>query len=93
MNSSAPINFFENESQHKNIVIPLVEVITEDQFSREGKYGGLSLRAAFQREGGNTILQVAVENRSENELSVYFLLIIFLVNGSKAQSERVQAQP
>lgn len=44
-------NFFfgEAEKSYKNIVIPYVVVISEAETSREGKYSGLNVQAAFQR--------------------------------------------
>lgn len=47
-------NFFDNKPQelvYGNIVIPVVEVLPGSDVSREGKYTGLSIRAAFEREG------------------------------------------
>ena len=42
-------NFFDNkpQPQHQNIVIPVVEVMNAMETSREGKYTGLTIRAAF----------------------------------------------
>ena len=46
-------NFFDNtkaqQQVYQNIVIPVVEVLSAADTSREGKYGGLTIRAAFER--------------------------------------------
>jgi hypothetical protein len=45
-------------------VVPYVSVITEEDSSREGKYSGLGVNAAFQKEGEKTCLQLQFTNRS-----------------------------
>jgi hypothetical protein len=44
--------------------------------SREGKYTGLTIRAAFEREGPNIFLVLDLENNSGVVLTVRFLLIL-----------------
>lgn len=69
------MNFFEgNASSHKNIVVPFVPVIGEDDTSREGKYRGMSMKAAFQREGEKVLLQLQFNNRSSTVFSVSYCL-------------------
>jgi len=53
-NQSGVFNFFDNSSSNvaepakpRNIVIPLVEVLPNNETSRQGKYSGLSIKAAF----------------------------------------------
>ena len=39
----------EPPKTHKNITVPYVPVLSEEDYSREGKYTGLAIKAAFQR--------------------------------------------
>lgn len=64
------IFFGEPKAAHKNIVIPYVVVISEGDTTREGKYSGLNLKAAFQREGENIVLQLSFTNSSQAVLNV-----------------------
>lgn len=71
-------NFFDNSKTeqpvYNNIVIPVVEVLSGADTSREGKYTGLTIRAAFEREGPNVFLVLDLENQSGVVLTVIFLL-------------------
>lgn len=71
-------NFFDNSQvqQHvyHNIVIPVVEVLSGTDSSREGKYTGLIIRAAFEREGPNVYLVLDLENHSGVVLTVIFTI-------------------
>jgi len=53
VHQSGVFNFFDNskpqEPVYNNIIIPVVEVLTDADTSREGKYTGLTIRAAFER--------------------------------------------
>jgi hypothetical protein len=51
----------------------VVEVLSGTDTSREGKYTGLTIRAAFEREGPNLILVLDLENHSGVVLTVIFL--------------------
>jgi hypothetical protein len=55
-------DFIGTAKNTKNIVIPFVEVISEGDFTRENKYNGLSVKAAFQREGEDIHLQLLFSN-------------------------------
>lgn len=69
--SSSPFNFFEPPAPaFKNIVIPFIEVMSETQSSQGGKYNGLSIRGAFQREGEKMFLHLVFNNCSNTHLSV-----------------------
>jgi hypothetical protein len=46
---SSIFDFIAGGKNIKNIVIPFVEVIGEGEYTRENKYSGLSVKAAFQR--------------------------------------------
>ena len=48
----------------------MVEVVGADKFSKDEKYSGLCIKAAFQREGANTVLAVVAENHSNSEFQV-----------------------
>lgn len=72
-------NFFDNnkveQPTFQNIVIPVVEVLSGSDTSREGKYMGLTIRAAFEREGPNVYLVMDLENNSGVVLTVIFVSI------------------
>lgn len=53
-------------------MIPVVEVLSGEETSREGKYRGLTIRAAFEREGPNVFLVLDLENMSGQPLTVNF---------------------
>lgn len=59
---SSIFDFIGSAKNTKNIVIPFVEVISEGDFTRESKYAGLSVKAAFQREGEDIYLQLLFSN-------------------------------
>jgi hypothetical protein len=59
---SSIFDFIGGSKIVKNIVIPFVEVIGEAEFTRENKYNGLSVKAAFQREGDDIFLQMLFNN-------------------------------
>lgn len=46
---SSVFDFIKPQKSFKNIVIPFVEAISAADYSRENKYNGLSVKAAFQR--------------------------------------------
>lgn len=71
---SSVFNFIEPKT-FKNIVIPYVEVISEEEFSRERKYTGLSVKAAFQREADKVYLQLQFTNTAQIALNVYLPLL------------------
>ena len=79
MHQGSSFNFMEASSPsavfNKNIVVPYVPVITEEDQSREGKYSGLSLKGAFQREGDNVFLQLLFSNNSNLVMQVLFSLV------------------
>lgn len=59
---SSIFDFIAGGKNIKNIVIPFVEVIGEGEYTRENKYSGLSVKAAFQREGEEVYLQMLFNN-------------------------------
>lgn len=63
------------EPVYQNIVIPVVEVLSAGETSREGKYTGLTIRAAFEREGSNVYIVLDLENNTGVVLKVNLLLI------------------
>lgn len=63
------------EPVYQNIVIPVVEVLSAGETSREGKYTGLTIRAAFEREGPNVYIVLDLENNTGVILTVNLLLI------------------
>lgn len=63
------------EPVYQNIVIPVVEVLSAGETSREGKYTGLTIRAAFEREGPNVYIVLDLENNTGVVLTVNLLLI------------------
>jgi hypothetical protein len=81
VNQSSPsqgssFNFMDIPATNsKNIIVPYVPVIAETDSSRENKYSGLGVKAAFQREGEKVYLQALFSNQSQivmNVLSVIF---------------------
>lgn len=72
---SSIFDFIGGAKTLKNIVIPFVEVINEGDYSRENKYNGLSVKAAFQREGDDIYLQLLLNNsNSLTTMTVHLLL-------------------
>jgi hypothetical protein len=62
-------------------VIPFVEVVDINTTSRDEKYSGLSIKAAFQRSGSSMFLSMILENKSNINLEVHtFLFRILLLN-------------
>ena len=62
------------EHVYHNIVIPVVEVLSGTDSSREGKYTGLTIKAAFEREGPNVYLVLDLKNHFGVVLTVIFTI-------------------
>lgn len=56
-------------------MIPFVEVLESSAMSRDEKYTGLSIKAAFQRSGDSMFLSMILENNGSSTFEVIFPLI------------------
>lgn len=80
-NQGSSFNFLDISAPapaSKNIVVPYVPVITDTDLSREEKYSGLTLKAAFQREGDKVYLQALFSNQSQIVMKVFMVLFRIL---------------